>query len=97
MSNIAYELLFLAEPTLEQERLAAIQERITNLISQGEGVVDSVDDWGIRRLAYQIKKFDEGRYILVNFQCPTSRIEALNKQMRLMQDVLRFVVVRKGD
>jgi small subunit ribosomal protein S6 len=90
-------LLFIAEPTLDQERLAAIQERISNLISQGEGAVDSVDDWGIRRFAYQIKKFAEGRYMLVNFQCPATRIDALNKQMRLVQDVIRFVVVRKGD
>ncbi len=93
----SYELLFIAEPSLDQERLAVIQDRIKNLITNGNGIIDSVDDWGIRRLAYKINKSEEGRYILINFQSASSLVSALDRQMRLLQDVIRFMVVRKGD
>jgi small subunit ribosomal protein S6 len=93
----SYELLFITEPALDQERLAAIQDRISGLIKAGAGTVESVDDWGVRRLAYKINKSDEGRYLLINFQCAAEQIAAIDKQMRIIQDVMRFVVVRKGD
>jgi small subunit ribosomal protein S6 len=93
----SYELLFITESTLDAERLTAIQDRIAGLIKAGEGTVESVDDWGVRRLAYKINKLDEGRYMLVNFQCESTKIVSIDKQMRIMQDVVRFVVVRKGD
>ena len=67
------------------------------MIKAGEGTVESVDDWGVRRLAYKINKLDEGRYQLINFQCDSAKIAAIDKQVRIMQDVMRFVVVRKGE
>ncbi|MFA6448774.1 MAG: 30S ribosomal protein S6 [bacterium] len=97
MATNSYELLFITEPALDAERLAAIQERIAGMITAGAGTVESTDDWGVRRLAYKIKKSDEGRYILINFLCDPAQIAAIDKQIRIMQDIMRFVVVRKGD
>ncbi len=94
---VSYELLFIAEPSLDPERLAVIQDRIKNLVTAGDGIIDSVDDWGIRKLTYKINKSEEGRYILINFQSAPSLLGALDRQMRLLQDVIRFMVVRKGD
>jgi small subunit ribosomal protein S6 len=93
----SYELLFITEPALDQERLATIQDRIAGLIKAGQGTVESIDDWGVRRLAYKINKSDEGRYQLINFQCDSAQIATIDKQVRIMQDVMRFVVVRKGE
>lgn len=93
----SYELVFITNPDLEEERMTAILDRIRSLIASANGNVDSVDDWGMRKLAYSIRKMSEGRYTLINFQSAPSLIGALEKQMKLIQEVMRFVVVKKGD
>jgi len=93
----SYELMLIVNPALEDERLNAILDRVKNLVDGDSGVNESVDDWGVRRLAYPINKLEDGRYLLINFQAKPSLIETISQQLRLVVDVERFVVVRKGD
>jgi small subunit ribosomal protein S6 len=97
LSHNSYELLFITDPALAPENLTALQDRIGSILTASKGEVEGIDDWGVRRLAYQINSLDEGRYVLVNFKCEPATLAELKKQLGYMQDVVRFMLIRKGD
>ena len=92
-----YELLYIVDPRLPEDELAALQERLNNAITAGNGEVVSTDTMGVRRLAYPIKKLDEGRYLLINFKSESALAQSLNAQLRLLQQVVRFMIVNKEE
>ncbi len=92
-----YELVFIAQPTLEPEPLTALTDRITHSITDLKGQVNRADAWGKRRLAYPIKKQTEGFYYLLDMELPTTAVRTLEHNLRLMEDVLRYLVVRKTE
>ena len=63
----AYELLFFVDPTITDEARAGVMKRIEVALTENGGQVDNVDNWGKRKLAYEIDKLTEGDYTLVNF------------------------------
>ena len=63
----AYELLFFVDPTLDAETRLAVMKRIDTTIAEGNGKVDNVDEWGKRKLAYEINDLTEGDYTLIKF------------------------------
>jgi len=91
----AYELLFILRPDLEEEATTAAIDKYVNLIQQNQGAVDQVSRWGKKRLAYEIRDFKEGIYTLVQFQGVSATIKELDRLMRLADEVLRHMVVRK--
>lgn len=90
-----YELLFIVDTRLAEEELSALQERITGMIGGNKGEIVSSETMGVRRLAYPIKKLDEGRYILVIFKADAESITPLDKQLRVLQQIVRFIIVRQ--
>lgn len=71
-------------------------ERITRVVAEGGGTVQSVDRWGRKRLAYPIAKQQEGYYVVVEFTAQPSVIAELERTLHLADEVLRFKVVVKG-
>ncbi|GBC86806.1 30S ribosomal protein S6 [bacterium HR12] len=71
-------------------------ERITRVVAEGGGTVESVDRWGRRRLAYPIAKQQEGYYVVVEFTAQPSAIAELERTLHLADEVLRHKVVVKG-
>ena len=63
----AYELLFFVAPSIDEESRAAVMKRIETTIAEGEGTVDNVDNWGKRKLAYEINGLTDGDYTLIDF------------------------------
>lgn len=90
-----YELLYIVNPTLTEEQQTVLSERIKKHIEAEGGIIDSIDDWGMRRLAYPIQKLMEGHYILLNLQSDPKHINTVSKQLRLLQGIMRFVLVRR--
>ena len=93
----AYELLFFVAPTLEEETRANVLARIESTITEGEGAVDNVEDWGRRKLAYEINKLSEGDYILIDFHANPDHIAELDRVLRISDYVERHMIVRRGD
>ena len=93
----AYELLFFVAPTLDEEGRANVMERIENTIAAGEGVIDSTEDWGKRKLAYEINKLSEGDYILINFHADPNHIAELDRVLRINDKVERHMIVCRSD
>ena len=90
-----YEVVFIVQPEMEEEPRNALVNKITQTISDLKGTVQKVDPWGKRRLAYPIKKFREGFYVLVQMEMPTSAVRSLERAIKLMEDIIRHLIVRR--
>ena len=93
----AYELLLLLDPSLDEEARAAVLDRVQSVITADGGVVDTVDPWGKRKLAYEIGKVTEGDYVLVDFHTAPSAIAEVDRVMRITDPVIRFMLVHRED
>ncbi|MGI6078529.1 MAG: 30S ribosomal protein S6 [Fastidiosipilaceae bacterium] len=91
-----YELVYILNPTIGEEEQAALNDRINNLV-EANGTVVSVDDWGNRRLAYEIQDLKEGHYYLVNFTAETDGPREIERILRILDGILRFLIIRKED
>ncbi|MDD2421688.1 MAG: 30S ribosomal protein S6 [Heliobacteriaceae bacterium] len=93
MSN--YEALVILRPNLEEDAVQAVLDRFSNAISQQGGELVKVDKWGKRKLQYEIEKLREGYYVLLNFKGQPAVPQELERIMKIADDVIRFLVVRK--
>jgi len=93
----AYELLYFVAPTLDEEARAAVETRIEGVITEAQGSIDNVNDWGKRKLAYEIKNLTEGDYILVDFHADPTQIAELDRVLRINDAVVRHMIVRRDD
>ena len=93
----AYELLFFVNPSLDVETRAAVMKRIDVTIAAGNCKVDDVDEWGKRKLAYEINDLTEGDYTLINFHADPASIAELDRVLRITDAVERHMIVRRDD
>lgn len=93
----AYELLYFVAPAIDEESRTAVATRIQNAIAEGEGVVDEVEEWGERKLAFEVNGLTEGDYTLVNFHADPANIAELNRVLRITDAVERHMIVCRTD
>ena len=89
-----YEELFIVKPDAPDEEVSAFVDQIKNVITNGQGTVDKVDDWGKRKLAYKISKYAEGHYVLVVFTSTPELVHEVERRMRVTDMVIKFITVR---
>lgn len=98
MSLRDYELVVVLNPTLPREAAEASWQRIKGLVVERGGSVSQEEQWGTRRLAYPIRKvgqtFTEGAYVLGRFKMDAAQARRLEESLRLMEEVLRFLLVK---
>lgn len=87
-----YETLFILKPSIEEEKKNEVIEKFKGIIATG-GEVESVEEWGVKRLAYEIEKIRDGYYVLVNFKANPDLPKELERNFRISDDVLRYIVV----
>ncbi|MDO5800842.1 MAG: 30S ribosomal protein S6 [Coriobacteriia bacterium] len=93
----AYELLFFVAPTISDEDRIAVMKRIETTIAEGEGKVDNVDEWGKRKLAYEVNGLTDGDYTLVNFHADPQNVAELDRVLRINDAVVRHMIVKRED
>ena len=93
----AYELLFFVAPTISDEDRVAVMKRIETTIAEGAGKVDNVDEWGKRKLAYEINGLTDGDYTLVNFHADPQNVAELDRVLRINDAVVRHMIVARTD
>ena len=91
-----YESIIIVNPNVEEAGLKELEEKFTGLINEN-GKVESVENMGKKRLAYEIKKNKEGTYLLFNFEAKPDSITELERVYRITDEILKFIVVRKED
>lgn len=94
MANRVYEMMYIAEPDTADDHIGKLNEAITKLIEDQGGSVVKVEDMGRRRLAYKIKKYTEGRYVLFEIEGSGKEIAELERRMRVNDRIFRYITVR---
>ncbi|MGL4742202.1 MAG: 30S ribosomal protein S6 [Sarcina sp.] len=90
-----YETIFVMNPSLDEEAVKALIEKFKGVIENGGGNVENVDFWGKRRLAYEIKKVNEGFYTLFNFTADTELPKELDRVFRITDGIIRHIIVKQ--
>ncbi|OLN33999.1 30S ribosomal protein S6 [Desulfosporosinus metallidurans] len=93
----AYELLYIIRPDLDEEATTVLVDRLSGLVASNGGDNVTVEKWGKRRLAYEIQDYKEGQYILMNFEGEGRTSQEIERVMKISDDVIRFLTVRKDD
>jgi len=89
-----YEHVFLMRQDLAPAQVDAIIENHKKIIEDAGGKVGKVENWGLRTLAYKIRKNRKAHYVLMNFDCPADAVKELERNERLSDDVIRFMTIR---
>lgn len=92
----SYETIFIIDANLEEDAVKALTEKFTSLISKN-GTLESVDEWGKRKLAYEINDRTEGYYVLANFTADGEFPKELDRQYRITDGILRTIIIRKDN
>ena len=90
-----YELAVVLSAKLEEEDKAAALEKVKGYITRFGGTITIVDEWGKKRLAYEIQKMKEGFYYFVQFDAPATCPAEVEKRVRIVDNVIRYLCVRK--
>ena len=90
-----YELAVIVSAKIEDGARAEIIERVKEIITNAGGTAIDVNEWGKRRLAYEIQKMKEGFYYFINFESDASVPHEVERRMRIMENVLRYLCVRQ--
>ena len=90
-----YELAVVVSAKLEDEDRAAVIERVKDLVTRFGGTITEVDEWGKRRLAYEIQKMREGFYYFVRFEADAKCPAEIESRIRIMDNVIRYLCVRQ--
>ncbi len=90
-----YELMFVVKPDLDEEALTGVVERFTGIVTERGGLVNNVDRWGKRRLAYEIDDYREGYYVVVDMNCEPAVTNEVTRVMRITDSILRHIIVSK--
>lgn len=92
-----YEAMYVLHPELTEEQVQASIEKYSAIITGGGGEVTKVDLWGKRRLAYEVKKLREGFYVLCHFAAGPDLPQELERNFKISDDVIRYLVIREGE
>jgi len=92
-----YEVLYIVRADLDDDKVQDIIKRVNTIIEKADGSVERTNIWGKRKLAYEVKHQKEGSYILQDFQIGGDRVPELEAALKITEEVLRHLVVRKPD
>ncbi|WP_084079592.1 MULTISPECIES: 30S ribosomal protein S6 [unclassified Demequina] len=89
-----YEMMVILDPEVDERTVAPSLEKYLNVVTTDKGTVDNVDVWGRRRLAYPIKKKNDGIYVVINFTAESATAKELDRQLGLNETILRTKLLR---
>lgn len=91
-----YETLFIFKPSIEEEKKVELLEKFKGIIN-ADGEVEKVEEWGNRKLAYEIEKLKEGYYVLVNFKANPELPKELERNFKIADEVIRYITINLED
>ena len=95
--NRTYEIMFIVRPDVEEAELDKLIEGFSANVTSGGGEVKSVEKMGRRRLAYTVRKFNDGFYVLMNVAAQGSLITEIERRLRVSEQVIKFITVRMDE
>ena len=92
-----YELAVVVSAKIEDDERAAVVDKCKALIERFGGTVTNVDDWGKKRMAYEVQKMKDAFYYFIQFDAETSAPVEIENRIRIMDNVLRFLIVKQDE
>lgn len=89
-----YECVFIARQDISAQQVETLTAELTNILTQGGGSVSKTEYWGLRNIAYRVKKNRKGHYVLLNIDAPSAAVKEMERQMSINEDVLRTLTIR---
>ena len=90
-----YELAVVVNAKIEDDARAAVIEKVQKYVTRFGGQISDVEEWGKRKLAYEIQKMREGYYYFIHFEAETTAPAEIEGRLRIMENVMRFLCVRQ--
>ena len=90
----SYELVYIISPEVDEERCESTVESVSRFITDKGGAVSETERWGKKRLAYPIKQFREGTYVLTRFQMQPAYNKELETNLKISEDVIRHLLIK---
>ena len=94
MSKNKYELTYIVNPVLEEEQFKAAVEKVNDIIKKNGGTINEVDEWGLRKFAYEMDKKNNGYYVNMYFEAPATAIATVERYMRIEDDYMRYLTLK---
>src|SRR5579875_2024635 len=95
--NRSYAIMFIVRPDVEEAEIDKLIETFSGYVTQGGGTVKSTEKMGRRRLAYTVRKFNDGIYVLLLVEAPASLISEIERRLRVSEQVIKFITVRTDE
>ena len=92
-----YESTFIARPDISSQQVDGLAEQFREILTDAGGEIAKTEYWGLRSLAYRIKKNRKGHYYFMNIDAPPEAIDAMERTMRINEDVIRYLTVRVNE
>lgn len=92
-----YEIMYIIRPNMEEEARKAVVERFNNVLTENGAEITNVKDWGKRRLAYEIQKFRDGYYMILNVVAKPAAVQEFDRLARISEDIIRHIVVKEEE
>ena len=89
-----YETVIIARQDISTQQVEALTEQMSEFITDGGGTVAKVEHWGLRNLAYKVKKNRKGHYVLLNLDAPIPAVKEMERNLLLSEDILRHMTLR---
>ena len=94
MKKDFYEMTYILNPVLEEERFSELVSFVNKLIEDNGGDIVEVDEWGVKKLAYIMDKKSTGYYVNLYFNAPGAAIEVVERNMRINDDIMRYITIK---
>ncbi len=88
-----YEVTYILSPEMEEEQVTELQEKFTNMVTEAGGEIVNIDNWGKRKLAYEIEGKNEGIYVITKFNSQSEAAENLRRNLKISDQVLKALVI----
>ena len=88
-----YEALYIVRPDLKDDEIQTVATEVESLIANNGGTIVRSENWGKRKMAYEVKKFTEGVYVLLRFQATAAFVARLSNHFRLSENIIRDLIV----
>ena len=92
-----YELVIIVSPEIDEAATADTVDKVKSWISESGGSIESFEEWGRQKLAYLIKNHKEGQYFLFNLKLEPSAVANLERNFRLQESIIRFLIINRDD
>jgi len=92
-----YESIYILKADMEKDEMTTLIEKFKTLVESAEGKIESVEEWGTKKLAYPIQKMEQGYYVLMNFEAKPEFIVELERVYKINDKVIKFITVRKDE